>query len=752
MNVAINLDEIIKDNEFSKVVSYLINNGNKVYLVIDNSILKNNEIHKKLHSLKNINFTDTIFYTSQEQLSKIYSIKNINYIIDSKFNTNLNVPLIHMCTNNDNGATNLNNAKEVLNHFLDYKKCTEQSIKNPVTAMTGVPSIDKIWNRQYTIAQKNINLQNMSIYDYILLNNKDNMNSVALRYFGKTMTFKEMFEKIDEVAKSLKVSDINEGDVVTICMPNTVEGVIAFFAINKIGAVASMLHPLLKGNDILETLQTTKSKYMIMADMCYSEVDKILTKTYLEKVVVVSPSTSMPILGGIPNGIKMLYILNERFKILKSKCNVTKLSLVKTILPKQYIHINEEVSKEISTLDDKLVKIDYDKIYVKWNDEIKEGMNYTGDISSKYIPQSTAALLRTGGTTGVSKLASLTNENIINNTAQLRDTIPSYKKGDELLAISPIFHGFGLVDSVITALAVNMSVDLHPQYNKSIFVKSLLKNKPTLVLGVPTLFKSLIHNKVFNGKDLSFLKVLISGGDTLDANLRIEIDEWLKKHNAPNPIFSGFGLTEATAAISFTGLNSKNNQSVGYPLPLNNIKVIDPVTKQELGYEEVGELCISGPTVMKEYYQNNQETNNTFLPENKAWLRTGDMCYITRNGEICFVDRNKNVIIVSGVNVYSNEIETILLQVPEIDTCAVIGIPHSYKMNVPKAYVVLKDGIVLDENMKRKILEVCNSKLDSYHKIYDIEQIDSIPLTNLNKVNYNELRKIETKPKTKIKN
>lgn len=741
MNIAINLEELTKDSNFVNVINDLVVTGNKVYVLVNTDKFNENEVKNYLGSF-NINFTDTVYFDSKNQL-EILKLKNINYVVDNTLNGSFNVPIAHI--KDKTYDLNFDSAFELFNHIREYKQKYERFIEDPITVLSGIPSVDKIWNRKYNINQMSVQTQNMSIYDYVRLNNLNNLDSVALRYFGSTMTFRELFDKVDEYAKTLKANGVKEGDVVTICMPNTPEGIIAFFATNKIGAVASMLHPLLKSNDILDTLQKTESKYMVMADMCYKEVSKIIDKTKLEKVVVVSPSDSMPILSGIPVGIKLLYVSKEMFKKTKNRLKYLRLSLVKKFIPKQYTCIKKKITKEIDNLEENIKSIPYNGLYIKWEDEIKNSANYNEEIISVYKPGSVAVLLRTGGTTGTSKLASLTNENIINNTSQLRDTIPSYKKGDELLAISPIFHGFGLVDSVITALAVNMSVDLHPQYNKNIFVKSLLKNKPTLVLGVPTLFKSLVNNPVFDGQDLSFLKVLISGGDTLDEKLKGEINEWLKKHNAPNPVFSGIGLTEATAAVAFTGLNAEKDLSVGYPLPLNNVKIIDPETGKELNYGEVGELCISGPTVMDGYFKNEKETKHTFLDEEKKWLRTGDMCYLADNGEICFVDRNKNVIIVSGVNVYSNEIEAELLKIPEIDSCAVIGVPHPYKRNVPKAYVVLRKGITLDDELKAKIVHCCNSKLDTYHKVYDVEQIEKIPITNLNKVNYNELREMSMK-------
>jgi long-chain acyl-CoA synthetase len=187
----------------------------------------------------------------------------------------------------------------------------KKHIEDPITVLSGKPSIDKIWSRTYSLAQQDINFNEMSIWEYIYLANYGREDEVALRYFGKTMTFKELYKKVDQFALNLVDQGVKQGDVVTICMPNTPEGVIAFLATNKIGAVASMIHPLLKGNDILDTLESTRSKVMVMADTSYNEVSKIIDNTDLQKVYVVSPGDSMPVISNIQPGIKFIYFAKE---------------------------------------------------------------------------------------------------------------------------------------------------------------------------------------------------------------------------------------------------------------------------------------------------------------------------------------------------------------------------------------------------------------------------------------------------------
>ncbi len=768
MNIAINYNAFSMDTSFKEVVKELTKKGFKIYLMVNENNFEfkeesDEEIKAQILESLSLDKNDVtdIFLYNQSNKNKILNIKNFGYIIENSIDCindenrrYYSKARIGFITNSKSQKSISNfyeatNSNEILSDILRYNEEIINSLKDPITVKSGIPSIDKNWQSSYNAAQYFTELPSMPIWEYVYLNNYSNLDSLAIRYFGAKITFRELFERVDEYAKSLKKSGITSNDIVTICMPNTPEAVIAFLATNKIGATASMLHPLLKGEDILENLDKTKSRYLVMADMCYGEVSKIIDSTNVEKVVVVSPADSMPPIKSHPLGIKMLYIAQEKFKKIKTKMVIKRLNSAIKLIPEKCLSIIEPIRKEIERLENKIVKVSYEDKFIKWNDEVSFGSDYDGSIEcdEPYVPYETKVLLRTGGTTGKSKLACISNENVIRNTAQLRDTIPFYKKGDELLAISPIFHGFGLVDSIITALAVNMSVDLHPQYNKSIFISSMLKNKPTLILGVPTLWKSVVSSKKLEKADLSFAKVWISGGDTLEPKLRDEINKFRTEHNVTSPIMSGIGSTEATAALAFTGVNSMYEKSVGFPLPLNDVKILDPDTLKEVPVGEIGVLYVGGPTVMNGYYNDSEETSKALVKlSGTTYLNTGDVCYMTENGEICFEDRNSNIIIVSGVNVYSSEIEAVIKEIPEVVDCAVVKMPHEYKMNVPVAFVTLKNNAELTAELRDKIIKYVNSKVDTYQKIYEIIQPEEnkLPLTNLNKVNRRQLQDLAT--------
>ena len=582
---------------------------------------------------------------------------------------------------------------------------TIQSIKYPINdeikPLLGIPSIDKVWLKYYTDNQRNIEVPDMTIYEYLMDKNKKNLDRIALDYFGKKITFRDFFNEIDKISMALIEHGVKKGDIVTICMPNTPEGLIAFYGVNKIGAVANMIHPLSSQNQIRDYLVEAKSKELIMIDIDYDKVKAILDETDVKDVVVVSAKDSMPFYLSLLYGI-----------IQKKSCG----------------YYNEKP----------------DGRFVKWNNYLKGSKDLKKHSYNHFEKNRIAVMLHTGGTTGKPKAVMLTNEAFNGNVEQLKYTIPSYKSGDSLLAITPIFHGFGLSNCIHTPLCVNMSVTLLPQFNIKIFRNTLLRAKPNLILGVPTLWDAMIKDSHYDKKDLSFLKVLISGGDDLPVSLENAVNKWLFEHNAPNPIFKGYGMTESLAATSFTSINTNYPQTVGIPLPMNNYKIVKPDTK-EVGYNEEGEICISGPSLMQGYYQDYEETSKVFFTDQNGvrWLRTGDAGYISEDGLIHFTQRIKRIIISSGYNIYPSQIEKVINSHPEVLTSVVIASPHPYKVNVPKAYIVLKDNNKSKSKIEKEIIDICKENLSKFSLPVRYEFRNDLPKTILNKIDYHLLEEEE---------
>lgn len=736
------LNQLSKYNIFyrKKIIQYFNDNINEDEIKRIKNLIKINE--KTFLMINGIN--NKYIKILLSEILKSYDVNFYNiYLIDNDvkksifINNNIKGYLCYQEKNYilsiENNIIQFKNMQDVENYLKKYYAKIDTYMSDPITVKPSLPSQEKIWSRKYTYSQMTAPIQNrnVNLYDYLFSNVAHDLNQEALIYFENTYTFKQLKEKVDALAYQLvKSYAIKPEDVVAVCMPNTPEAIIALLAINKIGAVCSLIHPLSKTEDIIDTIHLSGAKMLFITDNNESQIDDINVSTSIDNIVLATIDCSMSF------KYHVLYNLKKQIEKIKQKYTLSKLELSRKLISNDSILIHEQLEKRII----KMKKRPSDKA-IKWEDLKFDSSKNTESI---YHKNSAAFLLKTGGTTGTSKMATITNENCIANIEQLKYTIPSYKPGDTAAVVAPIFHGFGLVDSLLAAWCVNMRVNLHPRYDPEYFNKCILKYNVAMILGPPTLFKSIISSDIYNDKMLPFLKILISGSDKLADSLRDSINNWKQNHHSENPIFVGMGLTEATAAISFTGLNSVYNDSVGYPLPENDVKIISLEDGHELNYDEIGELCISGPTVMKEYYNNPSETNQVLKEENgKIWLHTGDICSLSKNGEIRFVDRKKGIIIVSGINVYRKQVEEVVNQLKEVQESAAIGIPHPYKMHVIKVYVVLKPGYRLDDKLKKEFEYYCNSKLDAYQKIYDFEQIDRLPLSKMNKIDYLQLEEKE---------
>ena len=554
------------------------------------------------------------------------------------------------------------------------------------------------WYKFYSKNQRNIEVPNVSLYEHLLNANKENMDSIAINYFNNKMTFKEFLSEIDLCARAFRSQGIRPGDVVTICMANTPEAVISFYALNKIGAIANMLHPLSAEEEIKHSLNSTNSVMLIAINLSYEKVKEIIDETSIYKTVIVSPSDSMPKL------LKFGYILTKGRKV--------------------------EVPKKSEN-------------YLFWHDFILKGKNYTDKVLVKTTKDQPAVILHSGGTTGTPKNIVLTNGNINAVSKQAEIIFSEVNNEDKMLTVLPLFHCFGLVVCVHVPLCLGASTILVPQFDAKRFDKLLTKYNPTLVPGVPTLFEALLSNKHMEGVDLSYIKYAISGGDTLSVQKNEAVNNFLKEHNCFKHVMQGYGMTETTGPVTFGFMGSDILGSVGIPLPGNEVKIINIDTKEECKPLETGEICISGPTVMAGYLDNEKETNEILEQDKKGkiWVHTGDLGYFNEDGVLFFAQRLKRMLIVSGYNVYPSHIEEVIMKHPAVLNCGVIGVPHPYKVQVPKAFIVLKGDIKVTSKIKSEIKEHCQKNLATYMMPKEFEFKESLPKTLIGKVNYRELEK-----------
>ena len=563
----------------------------------------------------------------------------------------------------------------------------------------GIKKVPKApWKKYYKKSSMKIRLREENIYDYmkrkIIKHNFE--NNTAINYFGTKISYKDFISRIDDAANKFLNIGIKKYDIVTVLSANVPEALISFYALNKIGAVANMLHPLLSENEIKEALNKYDTKCLIALDITLEKVDKIINDTKVKSVIIISPANSMNLF------MKVFYYI----KTFKTKYR-GKLSN-KYITWKEFMKINGR-------------DLYYDKAPFK--DE-------------------PALILQSGGSTGTPKGIVLSNGNVNASTVAALNAYPDLCKDDRILGIMPIFHGFGLEVSINDAFCVGAEVVLIPTFKASEFHKLLIKHKPTVIVGVPTLFEALTTNKYMDNVDLSNLKYVIAGGDTLNKTRVEKINDFLHKHGSKTNMIQGYGLTEAVAAASVDLRDNSHPGTIGIPWPGVYIGIFEPNTDNEMDYNAAGEICVCGPTVMLGYYNNEAETNMALRhhKDGNIWLHTGDIGSMDGDGFITYKQRLKRMIITSGYNVYPSQIEEVLMKHEAVLNVSVIGIPHPYKVEVPKAFIVLNKGYKKSDELKEELIKLCKKNLAIYSIPKEIEFMDSLPKTVVGKVDFNKLR------------
>lgn len=520
---------------------------------------------------------------------------------------------------------------------------------------------------------------------------------IAIEYYGRTYTYRTFYEMIRDTAKALKRQGVKEGDTIAICMPNTPQSILMFYAANMVGAIVSLIHPLSAEKEIQNYINGSGATFLLTLDLVYDKVHNIVDNTCVKKIVVASAGDSLKTIK------KFLF----KFK---NRGNVPKI----------------ELSDDIMT----------------WNEFLNYGYDYQGEIACLKGADDPAVILYSGGTSGDPKGILLTNMNFNALALSCHKMIEQSGEGESILAILPIFHGFGLGVCIHTTLCCGMRVVLIPNFVPKDFGKLLHKHKISIVCGVPSLFESL--TKISMGKnDLSKLKCAISGGDFMSKDLKEKVDKYFKEHGSTAEVRVGYGLTEASAAICATPTGEYRENSIGIPFNDTYTKIVRVGTHDRVPYGEDGEICISGPTVMMGYLNNLEETIQTLQlhSDGRTWLHTGDVGSMDEDGFIYFKQRVKRIIISNGYNLYPSYIETIINSHPDVFTSTVIGIPHPKKVQVAKAYIVLKDGVKPSKEVEKSIRQHCEKNLAKYSLPAVYEFRDSLPKTLVGKVAYRELEK-----------
>lgn len=525
---------------------------------------------------------------------------------------------------------------------------------------------------------------------------------IALDFMGKSTTYQRLVAEITNCAKALRAVGIKENEAVTIAMPNCPQAVYMFYAVNLVGAIANMIHPLSAEKEIEFYLNEASSKTVITLDRFYEKFENIRQTTKVKNLLIadLKDALSKPVAFG--------YTLTEGRKIkpLPSCAPV-----------------------------------------LRWKSFLKQGKRHNADFIAQRKADDSAVILYSGGTTGTTKGILLTNKNLNALAQQVKAANPMFEVGDKMLAAMPIFHGFGLGVCVHSMLANGGRCVLIPKFTPKSYAKQITKHKCNFVAGVPTLFEALLRMPSMSGYDLSSLKGVFSGGDSLSVELKKKFDAFLAEHGAKIQVREGYGTTETVTACCLTPPHMSKEGSIGLPFPDMFIKIVKPDTDEELPYGEEGEILIAGPTVMKEYMNHPEETASTLRTHSDGltWVYTGDLGIMDKQGFVYFKGRKKRMIVSSGYNIYPAQIENILDANELVQMSCVIGVPDSYKMQKVKAFVMLKPNVSASKETYDALMDYCRKNIAKYALPYDIEFKSDLPKTLVGKVAYRELEQAELK-------
>ena len=546
---------------------------------------------------------------------------------------------------------------------------------------------------------ESIEYPDCSMVDMIIQSAEKWPDNIAYSYYGHKVTFKNFVRKIEKAARALKNYGVKEGDRVTICMPNTPEGITMVYAVNMVGAICNMVHPLSSEKELEYYIKVADSKYVLVIDAVFDKIYRLRDTAQLERIIVVRPSDGLGFLK------KKLY---------------SALHIKKVRLPSS------------------------DNRVVLWEDFIANSYFYQGNYHEERGGADPAIIMYSGGTTGAPKAVMLSNLNI--NAESICDAtmIRQVRPGATVLSVLPLFHCFGLGVCIHTPLCKGMGCILIPAFSHKQFADIIRKNEPNFIVGVPTLYEALVNTKL-KSDDLKSVTAVICGGDALNQTLRDKVNAYLKAHGSNAKIRVGYGLTEGSGAICLSPENSFGDGIIGVPMPDMVIKVVKNNTFDSVPAGKEGEICASGPLVMMGYLENDEETAQTLRihPDGKLWLHTGDIGHFGEDGLLYFAQRLKRMIISSGYNIYPTHLESIINSHEAVLTSTVIGIEHHYKGQVPKAFIVLKPGYKAGKKIEREIRELLERNVPVYALPVAYEFRDKLPTTLVGKVAFKKLEEEE---------
>jgi len=540
-----------------------------------------------------------------------------------------------------------------------------------------------------------VEIPEISLYGALASRAEQNPELFAVEYMGAKATFSGLISLIDDAAASLRAMGVEKDDNVTLALPNIPNAVILFYALNKIGARAAMIHPLSPPVDIEYYLKATKSKWAVTVDLFVPKFMDIIDSTDVSKLIVCGIADYLP-------GLKAaLYSLTNR------------------------------------------TKLPADQRLLKWKEFLSFGKKdkWQAPVSDRGCHEA-SVILFSGGTSDKPKGIMLSDYSF-NALAVSVKNASTFDAGDSIIAILPVFHGFGLGLCIhMPMLFGGMSI-LIPKFSPENYIKALIKHKPQFIAGVPTLFEALLRHPDFKKVSFDELKGAYSGGDSLSHEVKMKFDAALEAQGSKVDLLEGYGTTECVTACVLTPFDDYRKGSIGVPIANMETCIAREDSTEVLPPNAEGEICVAGPQLMIGYLDDWEATAKTLKvhDDGKLWLHTGDLGFMDEDGFLYFKSRIKRIFKVSGLNVYPQQVESVLESHPEVFRACVVGVPDDYQGKSVKAFVILMDKSDGNDALAEELREYCAERLIKWSVPKSIEFRVELPTTLVGKVAYTALEK-----------
>lgn len=563
--------------------------------------------------------------------------------------------------------------------------------QNPVYASQAKP-----WLKYYDQKFIDQTLPALSAFEYVCQRSKNHLNDTALEYYGRKFAYADLIVNVKKTAAALRGAGVKKGDIITVVSIMTPEIIALFYAADMMGATLNLVDPRYSVEGIREYIEEVDSHLLVCLNVVYERCRQAAKRTNVEKVIVLSPADSLPPVMA--------------------------------------------VGYKLTTPD----KNKYASNVIRWKQFIKGGEGQS-TAAEPYDPDHACVVVHTGGTTGSPKGVMLTDDCFNGIALQFQAYPKLFHRGQKLMNIMPPFIAYGFACGIHLPLVLGFTVIIIPNLDPAKLGSLVLKHKPEHMFGVPTHYQQLASDPKLRDKDLSFIINYAAGGDSLSRGAEQTVNDFLAAHGARYPIAKGYGMTEVSSAATVAaGLDNKPG-SVGIPMVNTVVAAFEPGTDQELPIGQRGELCISGPCLMKGYYNKPEETAILLRrhPDGRVWAHTGDMGYLDEDGFVYLDSRIKRMIIRhDGFKVFPSMIENVVSRHPAVHQCSVVGCADKdhTQGRLPFVYIVLKsDTTAKKKQVIRELERMCAEELPEYVQPVAYKFISSMPMTPVGKVDYRQL-------------